>query len=116
MFGKEIFTVLPEHLKLIAEMYFTEWDCEFGAPAVDPKRPYGNSDVYGDMGEILGLKKEVQDEDYGDEFSDEQTDYMNKLHRETKTVLGIIVQNLSETDYLGTWEREQYGGKWERSK
>jgi hypothetical protein len=36
-------------------MYITWDDCEFGAPACDCKRPYGNSDVYGDMAEILGL-------------------------------------------------------------
>lgn len=35
---------------------------EFGAPEVDPKRPYGNSNVYLYLAEILGIEPGV-DED-----------------------------------------------------
>ena len=44
-----------EHLKLLKEMYVGWNECEFGAPEIDPKRPYGDSDVYEDMNKILGL-------------------------------------------------------------
>jgi hypothetical protein len=37
------FALTREHLKLARRMYI-EWDnCEYGAPAINPKRPYGNS-------------------------------------------------------------------------
>ena len=45
--------VKESHLKLLKELNIS-WDgCEFGGPCVDPKRPFGNSDVYKDMAEIL---------------------------------------------------------------
>lgn len=46
------FTVKPDHLKLLKKMCVGWRDCEFGAPEIDPKRPYGNSGVYGDIGQI----------------------------------------------------------------
>ena len=49
------FTVTDEHLRLLRRAYVSWEDAEFGAPSIDPKRPYGNSNVYGDIAEILGL-------------------------------------------------------------
>ena len=46
---KERFEIKPEHLKLIRRFCIGWQDCEFGAPEIDPKRPYGNSDVIQDM-------------------------------------------------------------------
>lgn len=51
------FTVKEEHLKLMQRMNVDWHDCEFGAPAIDCKRPYGNGAVFQDMIEILGLEK-----------------------------------------------------------
>lgn len=51
----ERFTVTDEHLRLLRRAYVSWDEIEFGAPGIDPKRPYGNSDVYGDIAEILGL-------------------------------------------------------------
>jgi hypothetical protein len=57
------FTVTDEHLRLLRHAYVSWFDAEFGAPSIDPKRPYGNSNVYGDMVEVLGLVDvEWQDE------------------------------------------------------
>ena len=39
------FTVTDEHLKLLRRANVDWDDCEFGAPAIDCKRPYGNGDV-----------------------------------------------------------------------
>lgn len=103
------FEIKKEHMMLLKNMY-VEWDsCEFGAPAVDPKRPYGNSNVYGDIGEILGIEP-----DENGEFTDEQYDYMLKLHKELETVLQIIVVNLHESDYTGFWECDDYSINWHR--
>lgn len=38
-------------------------DCEYGAIGVDCKRPFGNSDVEGDILELLGAKPEGDDGD-----------------------------------------------------
>jgi hypothetical protein len=47
------FTLTENHLKLLQKMWVGWSTCEFGAPEIDPKRPYGNSDVIGDIHEIL---------------------------------------------------------------
>jgi hypothetical protein len=48
------FTLTEEHLKLLKSACLYWEDCETGAPAIDPKRPYGNSGVAEDVIEILG--------------------------------------------------------------
>ncbi len=86
------FTVTEDHLKLLRRMYVS-WDgCEFGAPAIDCKRPYGNSSVYHDIGQILGIKPESGDVD-DPEFSDEQVQQMDRIHRQMKSVLQIMVDH-----------------------
>ena len=78
------FTVKDEHIKLLKAARVRWEDCEFGAPAIDCKRPYGNSDVYGDMAEILGVPDEP--ESYPE---------LLKLHQELEIVLQILIDNLS---------------------
>jgi len=50
----ETFTITKDHLKLLGASYWNWNYCETGAPEMDPKRPYGNSDVAGDVRTILG--------------------------------------------------------------
>ena len=83
------FEVREEHIKLLKQTYIGWDDCEFGAPSIDCKRPYGNSDVFSDIARILDIKP--GDDDY-DPFTDEQTSYMLRLHSELETVLQIFVQ------------------------
>ena len=106
---KTIFEVKEEHLKLLRRTN-VGWDGgEFGAPEIDPKKPYGNSDVLQDMVEIIGMKevnrntfkfnlfgKEylISGEDkYNLEFEDQEEleKVLIKLHRETETVLQIVL-------------------------
>lgn len=99
----KLFEVTEEHMKLLDRMYisYDDWT-EFGAPEVDPKRPYGNSDVYDDIAEILGI--EVAEDQWGDrEFTDAQVDYMNKRHKEMETVLQILVRNARDGIRRGTY-------------
>jgi hypothetical protein len=51
------FTVTDEHLRRLRRAYVWWDDIEFGAPGSDPKRPYGNSNVYGDIAEILNVPR-----------------------------------------------------------
>ena len=47
------FHLTQNHLKMLRGMFVGWSDCEFGSPEIDPKRPYGNSWVLGDIHEIL---------------------------------------------------------------
>jgi hypothetical protein len=106
------FTITEEHLKLLKHMYVRWDDCEFGAPAIDSKRPYGNGDVIGDMHEILtGQFLDEEDEDYYDYIGELENKY-TKLHEQMETVLQICLATLSfET---GFYIREGYGLNWRK--
>ncbi len=128
---KEQFEIKKEHLLLLQKMYVGWNDCEFGAPEIDGKRPYGNSDVEQDMLEIIGLKelKEgiyeiklfgkkwmLKGEDKYNidlEGEDEQKlcEELNKLHEETKTVLQICLSTQSFKE--GLYEADECSSKWE---
>jgi len=103
----------PELKKLLKNFQVRWNDCEFGAPEINPKRPYGNSDVEQDMLEILGLKKIgeriyeftlngvvwiLKGEEgciYLDGPDEEQLcNELNKLHKETEQALIEILDNL----------------------
>lgn len=86
---KEFF-VKPDHLKLMKASNVRWEDCEFGAASIDCKRPYGNSSVYEDIGELLGI---THSED--SEFEDSQIDFMAELHAQTQTCLEILLHTLS---------------------
>jgi hypothetical protein len=106
------FTITEDHMKLLHSMY-VDWDhTEFGAPAIDCKRPYGNSDVVADIAEILGHDApDWESDDY-----DEQFDKYRRLHEEMQTVLQILVRNISD-DYIGEYIKEPpYGMNWVRVK
>jgi hypothetical protein len=42
-----------DHLTLLSQSCWDWNDCEFGAASMNPKRPYGNSDVEDDLAEHL---------------------------------------------------------------
>lgn len=102
----ERFTVTEDHLKLARAMNvrYEDW-LEFGAPAVDPKRPYGNGDVYADMRRILGRPALAEDEVPTDE------DELLRLHKEMATVLQIALCTGSFT--AGEYNARPYLMDWE---
>lgn len=126
------FEIRPEHLKLLQRMVVDWEDCEFGAPSIDCKRPYGNSDVHQDMLEILGLRelrKGVYEFELGgskwllkgeDKYNiyldgaDEESllEALNRLHEETKVALQICLslQSFSTGHYVekdyGDWVKK----------
>lgn len=104
----ETFTVTHDHLKLLRMMYVGWQDCEYGAPEINPKRPYGNSDVEGDIAEILGWAYE-EDEYYG--LPEDLRGEARDLHRQMQTVLQILLCNLHI--YPGKYERkDRYSIQW----
>jgi len=112
MFDKVRFKLTEQHLNLIRRMNirYNEY-CGFGAPEVDPKRPYGNSGVYYDIGEILDIVPENGDPDYP-EFTEEQEEKMLALHKETAKALQVIVA--SGSFELGIYEAEEYRDNWRK--
>ena len=91
---KKRFLVLEEHLKLLKHAYVGWNDCEFGAPGMDCKRPFGNSGVFADIAEILEIKP-AGDGDYDDEFSESQEDYMLDIYKGLEMAMSILYKNLS---------------------
>jgi hypothetical protein len=86
------FTVTDEHLLLLRRAYvvWEEGELGLGAPLIDPKRPYGNSQVYADIAEILGLP----DSDWADEELIPSLDSawrFIRLHVETAIALQIAL-------------------------
>jgi hypothetical protein len=100
-------TITEDHLLLLENMYI-DWNSdEYGAPAVDSKRPYGNSSVIHDIGEILGKPPDEED-DYSDELRSE----LNTIHEETQFVLQILVQHARVGIRIGA-TYELIGKEWE---
>ncbi len=108
------FIVTEDHLKLLSKAYVGWNDCEYGAPEIDPKRPYGNSSPEYDIMEILGEDFEgFEDGDDEPDFTPEQLIRCRKIHEETQTVLQIILS--TRTMEAGTYMREnEYGSKWRK--
>lgn len=92
------FTLTAQHVLLLSHMCVRWDDCETGAPAIDPKRPYGNSDVFDDMREIL------KDEKISDGL-------LWTLHKETEVALQIVLQ--SQSFKPGNFVCPEFG-KWRR--
>ena len=88
------FTVTEDHLKLLRHAW-VDWDQGegYGAPAINPKRPYGDSCVERNIAEIL----EAPDSDW--EWEDGEKAYptpeaeerFTRLHVETMIVLHIAL-------------------------
>jgi hypothetical protein len=101
------FKITEAHLKLVKKMYVGWQDCEFGAPEIDPKRPYGNSDVISDILKILGIPYDNNNPNKALE------DFAIKIHKDIEIVLQIIlvigefkegVYELQESYNIRSWK------------
>lgn len=84
------FTMTEQHLALLRHAYVRWSEVEFGAPEIDGKRPYGNSDVIHDIAEILGESFPDDDAAY-ERWMEENADRLTRLHVETAIALKIIL-------------------------
>jgi hypothetical protein len=84
------FTVTDEHLRLLRNAHVFWDEAEFGAPSIDPKRPYGNSNVHRDIAEILDVP-ESEWEDEGQGWSPDTKWRFLRLHAETAIALQIAL-------------------------
>lgn len=84
------FTVTGEHLRLLRRAHVFWDEAEFGAPSINPKRSYGNSDVYRDIAEILDVPESGW-EDEGRDWSPGTEWRFLRLHVETAIALQIAL-------------------------
>lgn len=103
----KVFTLAQDHITLLQRANWGWWDCETGAPAMDCKRPYGNSYVPGDIAELLGWSR-----DKDGELSEAQEDIAYRIHAELQTALEVILS--LKTFEPGVYEKG--GESWERGK
>ena len=101
------FEVRQEHIKLIKNMCVSWNDSCFGSPTVDSKRPYGTTLVLERMAEILDMELKDEEED---SLSDSQIECLMKLHKETETVLEILLYNCSLE--VGIYINKGYANEW----
>jgi hypothetical protein len=96
------FRLTEDHIKLLRNMYVGWSYSETGAPEIDPKRPYGNSDVPGDIHYILTGKYE--------QISDDLCDAYYELHSKTETALQIVLRTGKFEP--GVYECSPYTSDW----
>jgi hypothetical protein len=72
-------------LSILADAFFNNLiidNCEYGGIGLDSKRPFGNSGVTTDMLEMLEVEPEFKCPNCGEEYSEAQHDYVDKLYRQ----------------------------------
>lgn len=104
------FNLTTQHIALLRHARVSWESCEFGAPSINCKRPYGNSSVYQDIAEILGIEPELTDDWDDPAFSDRQRAMMDRIHEETQTALAVILRTGQFTP--DTYVAERYTQNW----
>ena len=104
------FELTEQHIKLLKKFNVGWRHCEYGAPEINPKRPYGNSYVAGDIAQILGIEGE-ETEDGECALSAEQEKQLYRVHLETKNALEIVLQTGSYKP--GIYKRRNCWSDWE---
>lgn len=79
-------TVTENHLKLLRRMYVVWNGAETGAPSIDPKRPYGSTDVAGSVAVVIG---DLWDED--EATAEDLAERYLGLHGDMDVVLQVVL-------------------------
>jgi hypothetical protein len=106
----ETFTLTKNHLKLLKRMWVDWQDAETGAPAIDPKRPYGNSNVPADIHEILTGESIGRTDSKRDDLTDDEEETYLNLHKETETALQVVLA--TGKFKAGRYVADQYERNW----
>ena len=109
--GGKSFTMTEHHLKLLRNANVVWWCAEWGAPCIDPKRPYGNGDMLFDIATLLGELDRTCPHCH--EFlNDTDSERHQKLHTETQTALQIVLRTGEFVP--GTYVASKYDTDWRR--
>lgn len=118
------FELTADHVKLLRAAYVGWQSDEWGAPEIDPKRPYGNGDIDRDLWTVIEHEGDWKaadaawDDGYGLPSSltpgewEERRGQLRRLHRETETALQIVLRVGSFEP--GTFEADRYRRDWRR--
>ncbi len=109
------FELTLEHIMLARKLNF-DWSNEYylGAPCVNVKCPYQDSDVLMSIAEIIGLV--IFEDEYKEKYlSEEQAKYCEKLHKEMHIAISVM---LASADFKpGTYQTREYSNiDWEPVK
>jgi hypothetical protein len=107
----ERFELRAEHVTLLRAANVWWWGAEYGAPCIDPKRPYGNGDVENDIGRLLGATMLGDDGD-GPCYSSVQRAAFRTWHKETEKALQVILASGSFEP--GVYVADKYSRRWRR--
>lgn len=115
------FTVTEEHLVLLSRMYvgWSRMRAHFeryavGAPAIDAKRPYGNTEIEKDMVRILGIPTiDPEADEVEKRIGTPAYERLLQLHHDTETALQIVLHTRSfepgkyviESWFDDTWKK-----------
>ena len=105
IFRVKSFELKEEHIKLLQRAYVGWDDREYGAPKINPKRPFGNSGrntILLEMAKILGLET-FKDMDGEDNITEEQAAYLEDLWWKTDVALQIILRTRSFQPGVYEW-------------
>jgi len=106
------FTLTQQHVDLLHRMN-VRWNDEAyeGAPEIDAKRPYGNSDVWRNVAEIIGIAPVIDDD--GERHWPQGTrEACMALHRETGKALQVCLS--AKTFEPGEYVADDYRDNWRR--
>lgn len=105
----ERFTLTAEHVDLLKRMCVEWQDGAYdGAPAINIKRPYGNSAVWQDVAEIIGLAPAEDGE-----WPQGTMERCLALHRETSKALQVCLA--AQTFETGDYVADKYMDNWRRA-
>lgn len=92
-----LFHLTEQHLKLLPHLSILavgQSGYDWLAPAIGHRRPYGNSNVIGDIAEHLGIEgKKIDEDEY--EFTPDQIQTMIQIHNGISPALTICLQTFS---------------------
>jgi hypothetical protein len=111
------FELTGQHVTLLRNAYVGWDDCEFGAPAINCKRPYGNSDVLTDIAKLLHPEFTAMREGAQMDWMEDNADRLRAVHEETQNALQIVLvtgqmqpgRYVRSSAYDRDWQREEQG-------
>ncbi len=103
------FELTAEHLLLLSRLRWDNSDWGSGAPAVDSKRPFGNSAYQSDVCELLEWPEDVEEG-----WTEDQYDRAAEIFSELPRALEVVLQ-LKTFDPGRYVKKDGYGERWRKA-
>ncbi len=84
------FILTQDHITLLRHANVSWNGMEFGAPGIDPKRPYGNGDVVSDVARLLNIEP-IPTDDGETHWPLGTTGRVNAIHQELLMALQVVL-------------------------